>query len=110
MGGKWESFNEVVTTTEFLTIPQPDQGALKYAMERYGKGQNVGWVLKNYGDGLMMLKAKNRSAGRCLFFMISETDPARFVALLFYKKESDEAPAHIMETARQRMATFKAGG
>ena len=55
---------------------------------------------KNYGGGLLMLK-KNRTSGRLLFSNDPECGP-RPVSLLFYKKESDEAPAHLIATARER--------
>lgn len=101
---RWESFDAPTTTAEFLSIPQPDQAALKYAMERYGKSQDVGWTTKDYGRGLRMLKARNRTAGRCLFTVRRESDTERLIALLFYKKEADEAPVAVLNSARRRLA------
>lgn len=103
---RWESFDEPTTTAEFLSIPQPDQAALKYAMERYGKGQDVGWTVKDYGGGLSRLKARNQTAGRCLFAVRRERDTERLIALLFYKKETDEAPAALLDRARKRMVAI----
>lgn len=103
MARRWESFHEPTTTAEFLSIPQPAQAALKYAMERYAKGQDVGWMVKDYGGGLSMLKPRNRTAGRCLFTARPEGGTERLIALLFYKKESDEAPNALIEAARKRM-------
>ena len=75
-------------------------------MERFAKDENVGWTIKNYGDGLHMLKAGNGTAGRCLFFVANQHRPPRLIALLFYKKESRDAPTNLLETARHRMKAF----
>ena len=75
-------------------------------MERYADGIDAGWTVKNYGDGLFMIKAKGQRNGRCLFFTIDEVEPRKLVALLFYKKESQDAPAHLVETARERRGIY----
>lgn len=77
-------------------------------MKAYRLELETGFVVKSYGDGLMMIKAANRTAGRCLFFMVSGEDSDSLVALLAYKKESDEAPKRVLETALERMKEVKA--
>lgn len=68
-----------------------------------------GFVVKSYGDGLMMIKAANHTQGRCLFFTVREEQGDEVLtALVAYKKETQEAPERVIETARKRMD--KAGG
>lgn len=56
-----------------------------------------------------MIKPNNQSQGRCLFFCVqSKMGPngdatEELIALLGYKKETQEAPANIIETARHRL-------
>jgi len=87
------------------TIPQPDRGLLFFAMQRFARGDDAGFTLKDYGDGLLMLKKKGRS-GRSLFFTYDENDKAKLVLLLAYKKESDEAPESLVRTARERRGRY----
>lgn len=104
MRGRWTSFDTPTTNAEFLTIPQPDRRALFYAMERYAEGDDVGFEVKDYGDGLLMIK-KRGPAGRCLFFS-HDSEEKLLVALLAYKKESDEAPKNLLESARERRGRY----
>ena len=68
---------------------------------------SIKYIVKAMETGLMMLKASNRTSGRCLFFFKeSSGDKVRLVALLFYKKENAEAPKHLIETAHRRMREF----
>ena len=69
-------------------------------------------MVKNYGGGLYMIKDRSHGQGRCLYFTrmveaASEGPNAEeienLVALLFYKKESQEAPGRVLETARARL-------
>lgn len=53
-----------------------------------------------------MIKAKNGTSGRCLFFTLDQDDPTIAVALLGYKKESGEAPKQIVQTARERKRRY----
>lgn len=56
-----------------------------------------GYKVRSYGDGLMMIKATNRTSGRCLFFSVVELDGVEVLtALLAYKKESSDAPLHLL--------------
>ena len=98
--GAFVNYHTETLVGELATIPQPDRGALYLAMDRYAKGDRTGFTLRNYGAGLLMVK-KDRLSGRALFSHDEETGP-RPVLLLAYKKESDEAPSHIIVTARER--------
>jgi hypothetical protein len=90
---------------ECASIAQPDRGALFHAQDRYAKGEDAGFVVKDYSGGLLMLK-KARMAGRCLFFPFEEAGEIYLIFLLAFKKESDEAPAHLIETARERRGNY----
>ena len=83
-------------------------------MANYQADLGFGYVIKHYGQGLMMLKASNRSQGRNLFFFSKRMDDPtsgetldQLVVVLIYKKESQEAPSRLIETARQRMRAFQ---
>jgi hypothetical protein len=105
---RWISFDRAVTNKEFLQMPESDRLDLFEAMKRYRLLQGIGYVVKNYGDGLMMIKPNSPSAGRCLFFIETQQgDVTILKALLAYKKESDEVPKHIESTARARMRRSK---
>lgn len=56
-----------------------------------------------------MIKATNHTSGRCLFFTIDTEEPTKLVALLAYKKESDEAPESLIRTARERRGRYLEG-
>lgn len=75
-------------------------------MLHYRMGHGVGFVTKHYGKGLMMIKAANRTAGRCLFFCAPPSDAGEttLIALAAYKKESVDAPERVLAAARHRMA------
>jgi len=77
-------------------------------MRAYEQELDIGFVVKEYGEGLLMIKAANRTAGRCLFFSVQELEGTEVLtALLIYKKESQEAPKHVVETARERLKRCK---
>jgi hypothetical protein len=110
MSRRWSSFDTETTNAEFLVIPQPDRAALFGAMKAYKLGLPSGYTLKNYGDRLQMIKASNRTAGRCLFFSVQKAgEDELLVVLLAYKKETDEAPKRLVETARHRMRGYSEG-
>ena len=106
--GTWTNFDDEILVAEMRTIPQPDRGLSFFAMQRFAQGDNAGFTLKNYGDGLIMLKKKSRS-GRSLFFTYDEADEAKLVLLLAYKKESDEAPESLINAARERRGRYIEG-
>ncbi|MGV3616121.1 MAG: type II toxin-antitoxin system RelE/ParE family toxin [Fimbriimonas sp.] len=104
MPRRWTSFDSEVTNREFLALPEDDRKALFGAMKLFRLEAAGGYVVSNYGDGLLMIKAANQTQGRCLFFTIREVDGVEVAtALLAYKKESQKAEKQKMETARQRM-------
>ena len=103
MRRKFEPFDAETIKREFLALPSEDASSLKFAMESYQWDLGTGYVVKNYGQGLYMIKDSSHGQGRCLFFRTVAGQPERLVALLIYKKESQEAPARVIETARKRM-------
>jgi len=107
MALKWASFDPEITNAELETIPYPDRGALYQAMSAFAEGLDIKHVAKNYGDGLMMIKASNGTSGRCLFFCEQAGDSMKPIALLFYKKESQDAPKHVIEAGRKRKNVFQ---
>lgn len=89
---------------EFLSLSDHDAATLKTAMKNYQLDTGVGYTVRNYGEGLWMLKDSGRAQGRCLFFQRQVVaDKERLVAVLVYKKESQEIPARILRTAKERM-------
>ena len=103
----WKSFDPATTNRELLTVPQPDRRALTTAMARFGQGLEGGFVTKDYGNDVQMIKATNRTAGRCLFFTVDRSsEDENLVALLFYKKEADDALAALVEAARERRRRY----
>lgn len=106
MRGRWLNFDDDTLVAEMATIPQPDRGALFYAMDRYAKGEPVGFEVKDYGDDLYMIKAKGERAGRCLFFTFDEKDRTTLVALMAYKKGSQKRPEHLIRAARERRGRY----
>lgn len=100
---KFEPFDALVINREFMALPTVDAAELKFAMQNYQDDLGVGYTVRNYGDGLLMLKPSSRSQGRCLFFYREVVDGVeRLVALLIYKKESQEVPVRILKAARER--------
>lgn len=103
MRRKFEPFDAETIKREFLVLPSEDASNLKFAMESYPWDLVTGYVVKNYGQGLFMIKDSSHGQGRCLFFRTVVEQPERLIALLIYKKESQEALARVIETARKRM-------
>ena len=107
MKRKWRPFDQETLKKEFATIPHPDQRKLFFAMENYRDNTGIVYVVKNYGDGLMMIKDRSKGSGRCLFFTVREVEGVeQLVMLIAYKKESDEVPAAVLSTARERMNDY----
>ena len=108
MRRRWTSFNHEVTNREFFALSQRDFASLTVAMRAFRMDEGAGYVVKHYGEGLMMIKSANQTQGRCLFFTIrEERNQEVLVALLVYKKESDAVPHHVEATARRRMEEAK---
>ncbi len=102
MERRWSSFDRETTNKEFATIPIDDRVRLFEAMKLYRLDARIGYVIKNYGEGLMMLKPTS-GAGRCLFFCEPTETGQELVALLAYKKEWQKAPEQLVRMARLRM-------
>ena len=100
---KFRAFDPDVINRELASLPQNDFVDLRLAMHRYQEGLEVGYTVKDYGDGLMMIKGGRQ--GRCLWFHEGEAENGLriLIALLIYKKESQEVPDRILRTARARM-------
>src|SRR5579862_3264535 len=109
---RWTSFDPEVTNKEAAALPSLDRKRLFRAMKAYVSEEESKCVVKNYGGGLYMIKDRSQGRGRCLYFTrILEQAPQalnpepveNLVALVFYKKESQETPGQILETARARL-------
>lgn len=57
-----------------LAVPREDYYRLSEAMLAYRKDLRSGYVVKNYGDGLMMVKDDSHGQGRCIFFSVHKVD------------------------------------
>jgi phage-related protein len=101
---RWLPFDRHTINRELLALPSEDYYRLTSAMLAYRKQQTSGFVVDNYGEGLMMVKDDSRGQGRCLFFTVREVDGEEVLtALLVYKKESEKADKAALRTARRRM-------
>lgn len=112
MVGKFKAFNGRTINDELLDLPQADFLDLCRAMELYQANKNVGYTVKNYGDDLMMIKGSGQ--GRCLWFareteIVNGTEVESLIVLLVYKKESQEAPKRVLDTARERLGKYRGG-
>ena len=78
-----------------------DRIGLFEAMKLYRIGASTGYVLKSYGNRLLMIKPKN-GQGRCLFFCLNEkAGKQELVALLAYKKEGQKLPQRVKNLAME---------
>lgn len=100
---KFEAFDQATINEEFLALTRADFRDLTHAMAQYQRGEESGYIVKNYGDGLMMIKGNRQ--GRCLWFSTDRIEDGIQVltALLVYKKETMRVPDRILQTARERM-------
>lgn len=88
----WKSFDKEVTDKEFAALPLDDRIDLFEAMKLYRLDVPKGYVIKSYGDGLMMIKPQN-GRGRCLFFTEVEVAGIRELVAPFGLQEGEpEAP------------------
>ena len=72
---------------ELRTLSHEDFRRLTEAMLAYRLDKGGGYVVKSYGDGLMMVKDSTHGQGRCLFFSVRiERGEEILTALLVYKK------------------------
>lgn len=103
----WSSFDSSVTDREFAALNVDDRVSLFEAMKLYRMDAGVGYVVKSYGQGILMIKPK-AGQGRCLFFGVVETQGSlELVALLAYKKESQKVPRRLLDLASERMRQYK---
>jgi len=108
---KFKAFDAKTINEEFLALPFEDFKSLTHAMELFQDGQNFGYEVKHYQGDLMMIKG--RGQGRCLWFSKERVFTAGgveteiLVALLVYKKESQEVPERILKTARERLKKYR---
>lgn len=105
---KWIPFDQDTLFKEFKKLPKQAFLDLTYAMESYAADLKSGYVVDHYGQGLLMIKDDSKGSGRCLFFAVRKHDDQEVLTmLLVYKKESQEAPKRVIETARKRMGDAK---
>lgn len=109
---QWLSFDRDTLDQEFRALPRKDMIDLFEAMKAYRMEVETGWVVKNYGNGLLMIKPSNKGAGRCLFFAVRSVSRGgqnveELIALLAYKKESQDVPKAHIRTARSRMSQYE---
>jgi hypothetical protein len=76
---KFEPFDAETIKREFLALPSEDASSLKFAMESYPWDLGTGYFVKNYGQGLFMIKDSSHGHGRCLFFTRVAGNPERLV-------------------------------
>ena len=101
---KWRAFDGATINKELSELPSEDFYRLTAAMKAYRLDQKVGYVVRSYGDGLMMVKDDSHGQGRCVFFAVREVAGEEVLtALLVYKKETQEAPKRVLDAARRRM-------
>jgi hypothetical protein len=53
---RWTSFNRRVTDREFDALPLSDMVKLFEAMGKYARQVRAGYVVKEYGNGIKMIK------------------------------------------------------
>jgi len=112
---KFIPFDQDMIFREMEDLPDQDFAALKYAMGRFAQN-TAGEILPpamtqdqhKYGSKYKSIfKIRHRSGshqGRAFFYfgdVLNNVEP--LYVLLVYKKETDEAPRHLVEAAYQRM-------
>lgn len=101
---RWRAFDRETIDKEMRALPKEAYHKLSEAMLAYRLDTRIGYVVRNYGDGLMMVKDDSHGAGRCLFFTIHEEAGVDVLVALLVYKESEEAPKRVIDAARRRMA------
>ncbi len=71
---RWRPFDGRTINRELLDLPTDDFRRLTVAMKAYRLDVGAGYQVRNYGDGLMMVKDDSHGAGRCLFFSVREVE------------------------------------
>ena len=103
MGRKFRPFDLDTIRKEFEALSHDDFLDLTHAMKLLQDEAGIGYTVKDYGNGLKMVKGSRQ--GRCLW--TEHESGLVMVAVLVYKKESEETPKHIMDTARSRMKSLR---
>ena len=102
----WKSFDKRITDKEFQSLAIDDRIGLFEAMKLFALDASIGYTVKNYGEGLMMVKPKD-GQGRCLFFtQIEKAGQLELIALLAYKKEGQKLPISVRRTAFARKKSY----
>ena len=77
-------------------------------MLAFREDKGICYEVEDYGDGLKRIRRRGRSQGRCLFFPeVESKNSVLLVGLMFYKKETQKAPAQKIETARKAMREYR---
>jgi phage-related protein len=100
-------FDEDAIQKELDELPPKDAAKLAALMNHYeqsGFGNPSPAQVDDYGDGIYRLRhIKPTYQGRLLFFASGRSsDFEELVMLVVYKKQSQKAPLHVLETARKR--------
>jgi len=61
---KFEPFDAETINREFLALSSEDASSLKFAMQSYQWDLGSGYVVRNYGGGLFMIKDSSHRQGR----------------------------------------------
>ncbi len=105
---KWQAFDVETINREMLALTQEDKAKLHSAMKECRQNSGIGYIVKSYGNEVMMIRANDHSQGRCLFFSVSEVNGVQILtALVVYKKEKDEVPASVLKRAEKRKQDFE---
>jgi|GEM_PF-1710799 len=107
VGRKFIAYDAETINEELLSLSKADFLDLTLAMEYFQNASEAKYTVKNYDDGLMMIKGNRQ--GRCLWFFKGETVDGIeiLIVVLVYKKETQRVPSKVLETARSRMAMYR---
>lgn len=105
-------FDENVIQKEMAALPGKDAAKLSALMLHYqdcGFGNPSPVQIDDYGNGIFRLRhIKPAYQGRLIYFTTDRSAGyERLVILAVYKKESQKAPQHILETASRRKKQYE---
>lgn len=100
-------FDESIIRKEFLALPDLDRAKMLALIEHYqqcGFGNPSPAQVDDYGGGLYRLRhVKQAYQGRLIFFATDRVAGfERLVILVVFKKQSQDLPQKVLETARYR--------
>lgn len=104
---EFKAFDEKRIAKELDDLPRHDRAKLVAALEAFEDGEEAGWSVKLYGDGLKMITDSGRGQGRCLFFFEVDGDA---VIVKIYKKETQDVPKAVLATALRRKKEYEQRG